>query len=110
MMKVYKLFRLRKDGTLGPLFIDARQRVPVGTWMQAKCVPTKGFKVREGWHATLVPSAPHLNSGPNSGRVWCLCEAGGNIQEHKRPLAQGGTWITASQLKVIEIVPDTTEG
>lgn len=29
----YKLFRLRKDGTLGPLFINASLRVPQRGWV-----------------------------------------------------------------------------
>ena len=103
-MKVYKLFRQRKDGTLGPLFINARLRVPVGEWLQAECVPTKGFAVREGWHSARKPYAPHLKSGPDSGRVWCLCEVRGVCVEFKRPAAQGGEWILSPWLKVIEIL------
>ena len=34
----YKLFRRRKDGTLGPLFINARLCVPVGQTVSAKFV------------------------------------------------------------------------
>ena len=103
-MEVYKLFRQRKDGTLGPLFINARLRVPIGKWMAAECHPTKGFAVREGWHATLVQSAPHLKSGPDSGRVWCLSEVRGEVIHYKRPESQGGSWVLAPELKVIEVL------
>lgn len=101
-MIVFKLFRKRKDGTLGPLFINRRQRVPIGEWLEAEDRPTKGFAHRPGWHATLVPHAPHLAQGPETGRVWCKCEVGGNIVEFNRPHSQGGTWVLASQLRVIE--------
>jgi hypothetical protein len=50
-MKIaYKLFRVRKDGTLGPLFINRPQRVPVGKALVAEDHPTKGFAFRPGWH------------------------------------------------------------
>ena len=104
-MKVYKLFRQRKDGTLGPLFINRRQRVPVGEWLEAGDYPTKGFAHRPGWHATLEPTAPHLKQGPDSGRVWCLCEVQGDVRHFRRPLAHGGTWILAQHLRVLEILP-----
>ena len=100
-MKVYKLFRKRKDGTLGPLFIGARKRLPLGVRLKAELIPTKGFKVREGWHACLQPYAPHLKQGLGSGRVWCLCEAEG-LKLYSRPLAQGGTWVTAEHLTIIK--------
>ena len=99
----YKLFRQRKDGTLGPLFINARRRVPVGQWLEAECIPTKGFAVREGWHATLEPIAPHLKDGEGSGRVWCAVALQGAI-EYARPESQGGTWLLADKLKVLHIV------
>ena len=100
-MTAYKLFRKRKDGTLGPLFINARLRVPVGQWLEAECHPTKGFAVRHGWHCTLTPNAPHLKSGPDSGRVWCLCEVR-DYETYDRPESQGGTWVLANELKVIQ--------
>ena len=60
-MVVYKLLRIRKDGTLGPLFIDARLRVPLGVELRARDVPTKGFARRPGWHSAAAPVAPHLS-------------------------------------------------
>lgn len=35
-MRAYKLFRVRRDGTIGPLFINKKQRIPVGEWMCAE--------------------------------------------------------------------------
>ena len=51
----YKLFRVRKDGTLGPLFINRRQVVPIGEWLTAEEHRTKGFAFRPGWHCTARP-------------------------------------------------------
>lgn len=99
----YKLFRIRKDGSLGPLFINRRQRVPLGEWLQAESHPTKGFMVREGWHGCHKPIAPHLATD-RPDRVWCRVEFGGNISRYKRPESQGGEWLLASKLKVLEIL------
>ena len=43
MTNAYKLFRLRKDGTLGPLFIGQRIRVTVGEWQRARGIRTRGL-------------------------------------------------------------------
>ena len=102
-MQVYKLFKQRKDGSLGPLFINARQRVAIGEWMEAGYYPTKGFAPRKGWHCTLEPNAPHLKQGEGSGRVWAKCEVEDPVM-YERPESQGGTWVLASKLKVLEIV------
>ena len=99
-MIAYKLLRQRKDGTLGPLFINRRQRIPIGEWLHAEDHPTKGYAHRPGWHCTLKPYAPHLNE---SGRVWCLVQVDG-IQFHERPASQGGMWVLAQRLKVLEIM------
>jgi len=100
---VYKLFRKRKDGTLGPLFINARLRIELGKWMMAEDHPTKGYAHRPGWHATLAPMAPHLSE---KGRVWCECQAY-NCKKFDRPQSQGGTWVLAQFLRVVrEMTPE----
>lgn len=96
----FKLFRQRKDGTLGPLFINARLRVPIGQWLDAETHPTKGFAVRHGWHAALRPVAPHLSE---KGRVWCRVALEG-AKLYKRPESQGGTWVIAERLKVLDVL------
>jgi hypothetical protein len=96
----YKLFRLRKDGTLGPLFIGATIRVPVGRWVKAKAIRTAGFAYRPGWHACSTPTAPHLSK---RGRVWCRVSIA-DVREHRRPEAQGGLWYVAGWLKVEEVM------
>ena len=96
----FKLFKRRKDGSLGPLFINARQKIPVGEWLQASCYPTKGFAVREGWHICSEQNAPHLSK---KGRVWCKVEFRDETP-YKRPAAQGGLWYTARHMKVVEVL------
>lgn len=98
----YKLFKVRKNGTLGPLFINARQVIPVGEWLEAEAHPTKGFAFRPGWHATFTPNAPHLRTtGPD--RVWCRVELEGT-RTYDRPESQGGSWVLADRLRVLEVI------
>jgi len=96
----YKLFRVRKDGSLGPLFINARQRIPLGEWLDAEDHPTKGFAHRPGWHATAAPVAPHLSE---KGRRWFKVLIRG-ARQFQRPEHQGGTWYLGQQIKVVEPV------
>jgi len=98
----YKLFKLRKDGSIGPLFINARQRIEVGVEYQAGDHPTKGFAHRPGWHIChSVDGAPHLKLMSN--RVWCKVEF--TLQQVvERPAAQGGTWYLGSSMKVLEVL------
>jgi hypothetical protein len=99
-MKAYKLFRLRKDGTLGPLFINRRQRITLGEWLPAESHPTKGFAVRPGWHCSHLPHAPHLS---DKDRVWCEVEVT-NADSFERPWNQGGLWYIAKVMKVLRIL------
>lgn len=96
----YKLFRLRKDGTLGPLFINRRQRIEVGVLYQAESHKTKGYAFRPGWHICSEMNAPHLSK---IGRVWAKVSFTG-YQKHQRPESQGGLWYTADKMKVIKII------
>jgi hypothetical protein len=99
---VYKLFRVRKDGSLGPLFIGARQRIPFGEWLEAEDIPTKGFAHRPGWHCGARPEAQHLTE---KGRVWAECEIPeGGYYPFKRPANQGGEWLIADAIKVNRIL------
>lgn len=96
--RAFKLFRLRRDGSIGPLFINARQRVPVGAWMPAEYHHRNaGFKYRAGWHCTSRPHAPHLSP---KGRVWMEVEIGTH-EVIKRPASQGGVWYLAESMRVI---------
>lgn len=98
----FKLFRLRADGSLGPLFINATLRVPEGRWLAAEAHRTPGFAYRPGWHATTKPHAPHLSK---AGRVWCEVELQG-VQRYSLPESQGGSWLLARKLKVVARRPD----
>lgn len=97
----YKLVRQRRDGTLGPLFINAKLRIPMHEWLEAEDHPTKGYAHRPGWHATFKPEAPHLSE---KDRVWVECM----VQDYDtfpRPQSQGGSWILAKRIKFLRIVP-----
>jgi hypothetical protein len=75
-VKAYKLF-VQRDGALYPLFIGKREATPVGAWIQARFLPTKGFAKRPGWHAGFLPLAPHLRTKLGkraANRVWAEVE------------------------------------
>lgn len=94
----YKLFKVRKDGSIGPLFINARQRIPVGEWLPAGDHKTKGFAHRPGWHLCKKPVAPHLKMLDN--RRWFIVEYS-DAETYSRPESQGGEWILAQHMRVI---------
>lgn len=81
----YKLFEMRDDGKLFPLFIGKTQETPVNQWVPAEIIMEhKGFAHRPGWHiGATMPSAPWLMSadgtyksqrGKSFKRVWCEVE------------------------------------
>jgi len=98
-MIAFKLFRVRKDGTIGPLFINKKQRIAPGEWIDAESHPTKGFAVRAGWHCTHSPKADHLKM--KEDRAWFKVEIK-DFALLQRPSNQGGLWYLANKLKVIE--------
>jgi len=97
-MIAYKLVRKLKSGKLTPLFINKQQGIELDKWYESECHPTKGFKVRQGWHCTSTPNAPHLT---NKGRVWLKVEIE-DVTEHQRPQSQGGLWYTADKIRFLE--------
>ena len=99
-MKAYKLLRLRKNGTLGSLYINRRAIIPMGKWMLADCIPTKGYAERPGWYCCERPEAPHLSM---KGRLWCEVEISG-WYKFPRPKSQGGIWYIATYMKVKNIL------
>lgn len=96
----YKLLRRRADGTLGPIFINRRLRVPLAEWLPAEEHPTPGYAFRPGWHCTTRPVAPHLTT---KGRVWCEVELR-DVRTFDRPESQGGTWLLANWMRVIRVL------
>ena len=97
-MRAYKLLNLRKDGTLGPLFINKKQVIPVDVWLKAEDHPTKGYAHRPGWHACAAIAAPHLTM---KGRIWCEVEIE-DFVELERPKQQGTTWLLAKKMRVVK--------
>ncbi len=97
-MKAFKLIRKLNDGSLSPLFINKKSRIPIGIWLEAKEYPTKGFVSRKGWHCTLKPEAPHLST---KGRIWVEVEVE-DVELYNRPESQGGTWVLAQKMKIIK--------
>lgn len=83
--KGYKLFEMRSDGKLFPLFIGKNEETPINKWVMAEIVEHHpGFAHRPGWHiGAQLPSAPWLMSyngtygsqrGKRFKRVWCEVE------------------------------------
>jgi hypothetical protein len=96
----YKLFSLKKDGTIGPLFINVKQRLNFNEECIAEEHLTKGFAFRPGWHICSTKSAPHLSK---KGRVWAKVSFR-DYDTHIRPECQGGIWYTAKFITVLEIL------
>lgn len=83
----YKLFEMRDDGKLFPLFIGKTQETPMNEWVMAENITHHpGFAARPGWHicdSAFPPDAPWLKSfngtygsqrGKRFKRVWCEVE------------------------------------
>jgi hypothetical protein len=98
--KAYKLFRVRRDGSLGSLFINRSNRIELGKWLKAETHQTKGYALRPGWHTCLKPNAPHLSE---HNRQWYQVEIK-DYKEQQRPVSQGGLWYTAELMRVIKPV------
>lgn len=95
----YKLFRKRKDGTYGPLFINRKQKLSIGTEYEYELHRTKGYAFRPGWHVCSKMDAPHLRQGGD--RVWCKVEFE-LLDTINRPASQGGVWYLGSSLRILE--------
>jgi len=99
----YKLFRQLKSGEITSLFINRQQKLNIGEWMESENHPTTGFAIREGWHCTAEPHAPHLKMKLSNGevRVWkkVLIE---DYSEFKRPENQGGLWYLAKKMLILD--------
>jgi hypothetical protein len=96
-MTAWKLFKRRKNGSLGSLFINRKAVLPIGEWLVAESHPTKGFKLRPFWHCMSQPEAPHLSK---KGRVWreVMVE---DYSEFERPKSQGGKWLISRWIKIL---------
>lgn len=83
--KGWKLFEMRDDGKLFPLFIGKTTETPMNEWVMAEIIEYHpSFAHRPGWHlGALMPSAPWLmgadgtyksQRGKRFRRVWCEVE------------------------------------
>lgn len=99
-MIAYKLFRVRRDGTIGSLFINRKAVLLVNKWLTAEDHPTKGYQHRPGWHCLPQPVAPHLS---NEGRQWFKVELR-QVRTESRPTSQGGTWLLAKKMRILSPV------
>ena len=102
----YKLFRKRKNGTYGPLFINRSQVLEVGKLYPMEDNPTKGFAHRPGWHiCATTEGAPHIKQDGKTGadRVWCKVRFD-LLREVHRPANQGGVWFLGSTMEILEEV------
>jgi hypothetical protein len=119
-VKAYKLFRRGKDGNLYPLYVNNKEPVPMGKWLEAKSGPmTPEGKVksklgnlafRPGWHSGNVPAAPHIgekDAGATkpmyraSDHVWAEVEHPDDVDWQSRANA------AAKKNKKGEIIPST---
>ena len=83
--KGWKLFEMRDDGKLFPLFIGKTQETQMNKWVHAEIIEHHpNFAHRPGWHlGAELPSAPWLmgadgtyksQRGKRFIRVWCEVE------------------------------------
>lgn len=102
-MIAYKLFKIRKDGSIGSLFINAAERYELNTWMDARPIKKSGFAFRCGFHCLVNPLAPHLKNELASGerREFFKVEVD-DYEYFMRPESQGGKWILAQRMKILE--------
>jgi len=99
-MMCYKPFKVRKDGSIGSLFINRRAKYPIGVRIDAESYPTRGYAFRPFWHCTSSPIAPHLSM---NGRRWYKVEIK-EYTSYTRPKNQGGIWYLAKKIKILEPV------
>lgn len=109
----YKLFRKDANGNLHPLYIGAKDVVPIGRALTAVVGPiaTDGKHVRSklgnlalrpGWHCCELPYAGHIGKKQPNGElyqdpdtVWCEVEVLGNdITEQVHEFAPNHKWLT----------------
>lgn len=100
----FKLLRMRKDRTLGPLFFDRDKTYPLNLWLQAShsAKGPKGFAFRPGFHCCLNRKAPQLKLRLATGevRIWCTVLIS-NFSRLSRPESQGGMWFVAEKMFIL---------
>jgi hypothetical protein len=108
-VKAYKLF-VQRDGALYPLFIGKKTPTPVGTWIKARFIPTDGYAHRPGWHAGILPLAPHLRTKLGkraSNRVWAEVELpADDYYLFRTSKMQGGAWLIGGAIRIRRVLSD----
>lgn len=94
-MEAYKLLRVRADGTLGSLRMDAGRKLPPGEWLPAGNHARPGLAPHPGWHALTAPASKHFKMLP--GRRWYRVELS-SVTEYPRP---GEMWLVAGCMRII---------
>ena len=108
----YKLFRLRKDGTLGSLFVNRNAVLPMGVWLNASgSYPHPRLALRPGWHCCGEMRAPHIKMRLKNGeqRVWARVIMSPGARPDKRPESQGGLWWLAPRIQILEIFKENAQ-
>lgn len=133
-MRAYKLFQVKRSqpGRIFPLFIGKAKATPIGEWVQAEFIPTKGFAPRPGWHVGPLPKAQHLMCQDGTmpeDRTWAEVEISASVdytplaQSHPtrdlrdqvpvdgfyrfpRPSNQGGEWVIAGAIRVLRLLSE----
>lgn len=113
----YKLFRKDANGNLHPLYIGAKDIVPIGRALTAAVGPIAAdgkhvrsklgnLALRPGWHCCEVPYAGHIGKRQPSGElyqakntVWCEVEASG-------PDVTAEVWKTNPKSKCLKTLPN----
>lgn len=102
-MIAYKLFKIRKDGSIGSLFINASEKYELNTWMDARPYKKSGFAFRQGFHCLLKPEAPHLKTELSNGEKRFFFEV--EVEDYEyftRPENQGGKWVLAQRMRILK--------
>lgn len=105
-MYAYKLFRVRKDGTLGSLFVGRQKVLPIGQWLEAETnLSHPGLAHRPGFHCCAQRLAPHIKLRLANGEVrwWYHVEIEDEAERHERPESQGGLWYVAKRMRIVKV-------
>jgi hypothetical protein len=94
MVDAYKIFNVKANqpGKIFPMFIGAKKPTPIGEWIDAEFLPTNGYADRGGWHAGILPIAPHLmqkNGQMPPNRVWAKVSMPDDVDWNSKLAANG---------------------
>jgi hypothetical protein len=94
------MFRVRADGSLGPLFVEVGRVLERERWLLASFTERPAaLKFRPGWHV-ILRSEPPPHLALSAQRTWRPIRWRGLIEKVKRPDYQGGVWVTAREIRI----------